>query len=196
MDIDLDLPSKFEPSDIFPNVVRALIFGKDGVIKKHPAGHYFQSIPVDPISGLAAIPYDRAEDRGYFKIDFLHLNMMDHFESKEEIRELMKEEPDWDILLDQEQASKIFQLNRHFSMVSKIKPRSVRTVADCIALIRPGKHDMIERYVRASEKGREALRRELYKKPTNGVYYFKKSHATAYALTVTLQLHLIKAGLI
>ena len=196
MDIDIDLQSDFDPSDIFPKVVRAMIFTKEHEVKKHPAGHYFQSIPTDPMTGLAAIPYDRAEELGFYKIDFLHLGLLDHFKSKEEIRALTKIEPDWSLLLDETIYDRIFQLGRHHSMVSKIKPKSVQDVADCVALIRPGKHGMIEKYISATQQGRAALRRELYKKPDAGQYYFKKSHATAYALTVKLQLHLFKEGLI
>lgn len=42
-------------------------------LKKHVVGVYFQSIPTDPLTGLASIPYDVAEQRGYFKLDFLNL---------------------------------------------------------------------------------------------------------------------------
>jgi len=190
MDIDLDTQSSFDPSELFPEAVKAMIFTKDGEIKKHPAGHYFQNIATDPISGLAAIPYSEAEDAGFYKIDFLHLSLLDIFNSKDEIRSLLKIEPDWDLLLDQDIYPRLFQLSRHYSLVSLIEPKSVKDVADCVALIRPGKSEMKERYINADTHGRVALREELYKKPTNGTYYFKKSHATAYALTVKLQLHL------
>jgi len=173
-----------------------MIFTKEGEIKKHQAGCYFQTMPTDPVTGLAAIPYDRAEDKGFYKIDFLRLNLLDNFESKEEIRELVKIEPDWDLLLDQSIYDRIFQLGQHYSLVSLIKPKSVPDVADCIALVRPGKWYLKEQYVNASNRGRQALRQELYEKPPNGGYYFKKSHATAYALTVKLQLHLFKSDLI
>lgn len=194
MDLDIDLKTSFEATDIFPEAIRAMMFNNDE-IKKHPAGHYFQKIPTDPVTGLAAIPYNRAEDVGYYKIDFLHLSLLDNFESKDEIRQLIKIEPDWDLLLNPDIYDQIFQLGRHYSLVSKIKPTSVEEVADCIALVRPGKRDMAEQYIRATKQGRRALRKTLYTKPTDGTYYFKKSHATAYALTVKLQLHLIKAEL-
>ena len=196
MDIDIDTPPDFDPTDIFPDIVRAMIFNKEGEISKHAAGCYLQTMPTDPVTGLAAIPYDRAEGKGFYKLDFLHLNLLENFESKEEIRELSRTEPDWDLLLDQSIYNRIFQLGRHYSLVSAIEPKSVPEVADCTALIRPGKQHIKEKYVNASNRGRQALRRELYEKPSNGAYYFKKSHATAYALTVKLQLHLFKAGLI
>ena len=40
--------------------------------KKHNTGVYVQPIPCDPISRLSTIDYKTAEDRGYFKLDFLN----------------------------------------------------------------------------------------------------------------------------
>ena len=92
MDIDLDLKTDFDPLELF-DAVRASMIKNDDLIK-HNVGVYFQSIPVDSMTGLAAIPYKQAEEEGYFKIDFLHLSLLDVFDSKEEIRELLKLEPE------------------------------------------------------------------------------------------------------
>ena len=193
MDIDIDMRSDFNASETFPNTIKAMMQEKNGKIKKHPVGHYFQDIPTDSVTGLAAIPYKLAEDKDYYKIDFLTLNLLDNFESKDEVRQLTMIEPDWDLLLDASIYDDLFQLGGYYTLVSQLRPRSVPDVADCIALIRPGKRDLSNRYISATKQGRLALRQELYKKPVNGAYYFKKSHATAYALTIQLQLHVIKA---
>lgn len=84
---------------------------------------------------------------------------------------------------------KLFQLAKHGELLQKVKPRSVQELADCMALIRPGKKALLGLYV----KEREACRRTLYAKDDQG-YSFKKSHALAYALVVVLQLHLIEQG--
>ncbi len=191
MDVDIDFRTDFDPLDIFETAVRASRV-QDGELKKHNAGVYFQEIPKDRITGLAAIPYDKTDALGYFKIDFLHLSFLDNFMSKDEIRALLKKEPDWLLLQQPSVVSKLFQIHNHFDLVSQVKPQSVQELADCIALIRPGKRYLLKGYV----KNKELIRRELYTKPDDGRAYYKKPHAVAYALTIVLQLHLAKAGVL
>lgn len=192
MDIDLDFRTDFNPIKYFPLAVRASMVEK-GVLKKHTVGAYFQNIPKDKVTELSAIPYKTAEELGYFKIDFLHLNLLDIFESKEEIRELLKIEPDWSLLEEQEIVEKLFQIHRHFDIVSKIKPASIQELADTIALIRPAKRFLLDAYISDKEK----VRKEIYRKPDDPKkYYFKRSHSIAYSLNIVLQLHLIKAEII
>jgi len=191
MDIDIDFPSDFDPLDYFDQAVRASMV-KNGDLKKHPVGAYLQNMPKDKITDLAAIPYEQAEELGYFKIDFLHLSLLDNFTSKDEIRALVKIEPDWNLLLDEDVVSKLFQIHRHYKILKQIKPSSVQELADSISLIRPGKRNLLDAYI----KNKELIRQELYRKPDDGQYYFKKSHAVSYALTIVLQLHLIKGGIL
>ncbi len=192
MDVDLDFPSSFDPVEYFQQAVRASIV-KKGELTKHPVGAYLQNIPRDPVTQLSAIPYEEAEQVGYFKIDFLHLSLLDDFATKEEIRTLLKIEPDWTLLQDEEQVTKLFQIHKHFKILTKIKPTSVQELADCIALIRPGKRHLLDAYT----KNKLVVRQELYRRPDEeGQYYFKKGHAVAYALNIILQLHLIKGGIL
>jgi DNA polymerase III alpha subunit len=188
MDVDIDFRTDFDPLHIFENAVRASQV-QNGELKKHNAGIYFQSIPKDKVTGFSAIPYKEAQELGYFKIDFLHLSMLDYFEKKSEIRFLLKQEPDWLLMQQPSVVGKLFQLHNHFELVSQVKPQSVQELADCIALIRPGKRWLLDSYL----KNREAIRQELYRKPDDGRAYYKRPHAIAYSLTIVLQLHLIKA---
>lgn len=191
MDVDIDLKTDFDPLQYFQHAIRASMI-KDSDLVKHPAGAYFQGMPVDKLTGLAAIPYDAAEELGFLKIDFLHLSVLDNFENKDEIRALLKHEPDWYLLESAEVVQKLFQLHRHHELVSKVKPRSVQELADCIALIRPGKRKFLTAYL----KDRNRTRPFIYRKEEGDQYSFKKSHAIAYALTIVLQLHLIGAKII
>ena len=191
MDVDIDFPTYFDPIDYFDTTIRASMV-KDDKLIKHPAGVYFQNIPVDPVTKLAAIPYKRAEELGYFKIDLLHLSLLDNFNSKDEIRSLIKIEPDWIMLESPDVVSRLFQIHRHFDVVIKIKPTSVIELADTIALIRPAKRYLLEPYI----NNKEAIRKQLYARPENGKYYFKKGHAISYALNIVLQLHLIKGNIL
>lgn len=191
MDIDLDLKTDFDPLEVFKEAVRASRVQNNELVK-HNVGVYFQDIPVDTMTNLAAIPYEQAEEIGYFKIDFLHLSLLDVFESKAEIRELLRREPDWKLLMRPDVVEKLFQIHRQYDLVSKLAPKSVVELADCIALMRPGKRHLVDAYL----KDKELIRTELYKKPEDGKYYFKKGHAISYALNIILQLHLIKGGVL
>jgi len=146
-DIDIDVPSSFDPQKIFPSVVRASRVLEDALLP-HPCGYYFQNIPEDVISKLSAIPFREAEELGFTKIDFLHLHVYDIFERQEEINHLIRTEPDWNLLGSQEIVEELFQLSKHWETVDKVKPRSVETVADVMSLIRPGKKHLIDRYVK------------------------------------------------
>jgi len=188
-DIDIDFSTPFNLLDYFPEAVRASMV-VDGELKKHNCGAYLQNIPKDKITGFAAIPYKEAEKLGYMKIDFLHLSVLDVFQSKDEIRSLLKKEPDWNLLQVPSVVTKLFQLSNHHEMLTQLKPRSVVELADSIALIRPGKKMLVSGYL----KDKEGVRKALYQKSER--YSFKKSHAIAYALTIVLQLHLIKGGIL
>jgi DNA polymerase III alpha subunit len=191
MDVDIDLRTDFDPLEYFADAVKASRI-QDAEIKPHPAGIYFQNIAKDKITNLSAIPYQDAEEMGYFKIDFLHLSILDNFESKDEIRGLLKKEPDWCLLQSPSVVSKLFQLHKHYDIVRQVRPESVQDLADCIALIRPAKRYLLDYYL----KDKIATRKALYQKPKDDRPYFKKPHAVSYALTIVLQLHLISAGIL
>lgn len=189
MDIDIDTKKTFNPKDIFPEVTLASMV-ENGELIKHHVGVYFQNIAQDQETGLAAIPFKEAEKEGFFKVDFLHLSALDSFESKEEMRALLKIEPDWNLLQSPGVVKKLDQIKNHFDVVDVVRPRSIIELADTIALLRPGKRYLLNAYV----KDKTTIRKELYRKTDK--YYFKKPHAVAYAATIVLQLHLVKAGLL
>lgn len=189
-DVDIDLQTSFKPEKIFDNLVKASMV-KNNQLMPHPCGYYGQNIPKDIVTGLSSIPYGEAEELGYLKIDFLHLHVYDYFESREEIDALLEVEPDWGILLVPEEQKKLFQLSKHGDVLSAVKPKSVEELADALALIRPGKKQLLKLYVAQ----KEATRKALYAKDDTG-YSFKKSHAIAYSLVIILQLHLISAGIL
>jgi hypothetical protein len=190
MDIDIDVPSSFDPVKVFDRVVRASLL-KDKKLLPHPCGVYFQEVPTDPLTGLSAVPYAEAEHLGCFKIDFLHLHVYDHFSSREEIKELLKYPPDWDLLKIPSVVDQLFQLSKHYDLLQQVQPRSITELADCLALIRPQKRFILKYYLQDAAR----YRPELYKQDADGGYGFKKAHAIAYALVVVLQLHLIKGGI-
>lgn len=189
MDIDIDTKSSFMVTTVLPTAVPASMV-KDGELVKHPCGHYFQNIPIDPVTGLAAIPYEESEVLGYFKVDFLHLSILDNFNNKDEIRSLIATEPDWTILQDRNNVEKLFQLRRHYDLLAIVKPVCVNDLADCVALIRPNKRDLLSLYLR----DKKTARKQIYRTDKDDKSAFRRSHALAYSLTIVLQLHLISQG--
>lgn len=186
MDVDIDVPSTFDRTMF--GWARASVL-RDGMLTPHPCGMHPQSIPIDPLSGLSAIPYEDAEDIGFFKIDFLHLGVYSFFDTRTEIEGLLKKEPDWALLQIQSNHAKLFQLANHGELLLKLKPKSILDLADVLALIRPGKRQLLPLY----QKDKETARKLLWAKGDEG-YSFKKSHALGYAYVVWLQLHLIEQG--
>lgn len=187
MDIDIDLSPEFLPEVIFSNIIKASKIEK-GELKKHNVGIYFQNIPTDPLTGFSAIPYDKAVDYNYYKIDMLNVHLLKMFESKAEIKALLKRKPNWKILENRENVEKLFHLGNHFYVVDTIKPTSVLELADCIAIIRPNKIALLDKY----NKNKILVRKELYTKRDKSD--MRKSHAIAYALLIVLQLNLIDLG--
>ncbi len=189
MDIDIDFPTNFKPLTIFTDAVPASMVKGDELVK-HPCGIYFQNMAIDDITQTAAIPYEEAEVLGYFKIDCLHLSILDHFTSKQEIRNLSKKEPKWEMLLDRRVVEQLFQIRNNYDIVRRVKPTSIQELADVIALIRPNKKILLDSYL----KDRTGVRSNLYRQRAEDKSAFRLGHAIAYASTIVLQLHLIDQG--
>ena len=193
MDIDIDLRSDFKLERVFNNAIPAsTVESKDGTneLKRHIVGAYFQTVPKDPITGLAAIPYEEAEELGYLKIDFLNLSLLQHFESKDEVHYFSRKEPDWKRLEDREFVEKLFHIHKHYDMVSRVKPTSIIELADILALIRPGKTILLDKYL----KNKKLVRKELFMK--RQVSDLRKSHAIAYAVNIVINMNLLEAKII
>lgn len=188
MDIDIDLPTNFNPKKYF-NVVQASIVEKD-VLKKHNAGVYFQNVPIDTITGLSAIPYKETEDEGFLKIDMLHLSFLNIFKNKTELKILLKKDPDWSLLCKKKNVKKLFHIGNHYDIVSRVKPTSINDISDILALIRPNKRKLLDKYI----KNKDSVIVELYTKRSSSD--MRKSHTIPYAMIIVLQLHLLHAGII
>ena len=184
-DVDIDFFDREQALKLFKHTPASII--KDDTIEKHKTGVYFHNIPTDPVSSYSSIDYKRAEDRGYFKIDCLNVNIYKAVESEEELVRLMIEEPDWTMLKDKTIVDQLFHLNGHYDIVSKLEPKNIEQLAAVLAIIRPAKRNLMYKY------WKEILK-EVWIKPKDGSYFFKKSHAVAYAQAIVVQMNLISKG--
>lgn len=181
-DIDIDFLDRDQALVLFDHTAASR--QEDQKIVKHNTGVYFHSVPVDPITGLCQIPYDLAEEQGFFKIDFLNVSIYKGVRNEEHLIQLMNTEPLWDLLEQDEFVNLLFHINGHGSILRQMKPTNVEQMAAILAMIRPAKRYLIG-------KDWNTVLREVWLKPENDEYYFKKSHATAYAMAIVVQMNLI-----
>lgn len=185
-DIDIDFPDRTKILDIIQNVPAAI-----DATKKHNTGVYCHVIPVNPLTGLASIDYKTAEERGYFKIDFLNVSAYEGVRDEEHLKELVSIEPLWDLLEQKEFCDMIFHVNGYHELIARLKPRSIKQLAMFLALLRPGKKHLIPV---CQEKGFDAIKDEIWTK-TDDSYSFKKSHSVSYAHAIVVQINQICEGI-
>jgi DNA polymerase III alpha subunit len=75
-------------------------------------------------------------------------------------------------------------VNGHGSILRQVKPTSIEQLAAVLAMIRPAKRYLIG-------KDWITVMTEIWAKPENDEYYFKKAHAIAYAHVIVVQMNLI-----
>ena len=181
-DIDIDFVDREHALTLFKHVRASRLDG--GKLVKHNTGVYLHEVPMNAVEGVCAVPYDSAEEQGYFKIDFLNVGMYKGVRDEEHLIELMNKEPLWDLLEDDSFSSLLFHVNGHGEILRKMKPTTIEQLAAVLAMIRPAKRYLIG-------KDWNTVLNEVWKKPESEEYFFKKSHATAYAVAIAVQINLI-----
>jgi hypothetical protein len=184
-DIDIDVANRDKLLNII-NGIPAMI-ARDNKQVKHNTGIYFHDIPSNPFTGMSTIDHKEAESMGYFKIDILNVGLYKKIESKKQLDDLLAMEPMWELLEHKEVVEQCFHIHKHFGVVGQMKPKSVEQMAAVLAVIRPAKRYLIG-------KDWNTINNEVWIKPTNGDYYFKKAHAHAYAMAIVLQLNMLATG--
>lgn len=178
-DIDIDFADRKKILDKIEHRVAKLDTGK-----KHNTGVYVTEIPHNPVDKLSTIDYETAEDRGYFKLDFLNVSIYQDVKDEKHLESLMRKEPLWQLLEHKEFVDQVFHLSGHDSLLKQLKPTSVSQLAATLAIIRPAKRHL-------ANKSWEEIEREVWTKPKSGEYFFKKAHAYAYAVSVVVHMNLI-----
>jgi len=177
-DIDIDFANRDDILSLIDTIPARLETGKI-----HPSGRYVTSIPYDPKTGLSTIDYKQAEERGYYKIDFLNMYVYQLIKDYAHYDKLLNEKTDYSKLLNKEFCKKVVHLGSHWDIVYDYKPNSTLQLAMILAIIRPGKRHLIG-------KSFDEIEKEIWKRNTDG-YVFKKSHAISYAILVELHIKLL-----
>lgn len=181
-DIDIDFLDREEALKHFKHVRASRV--DEGKFVKHNTGVYMSEVPFDPENNLCSVPYDQAEEQGLFKIDFLNVSLYKGIQNEQHLNKLMEREPLWELLEQDDFTDLLFHVNGHGPILRKLKPTSIPQLAAVLAIIRPAKRHLIE-------KNWTDIMNEVWTKPTSDEYFFKKSHATAYAVAVVVQMNLI-----
>lgn len=181
-DIDIDVADRDQLLKLIPHVSAMQRDGERQ--RKHNTGVYFHQAPINPLTGICSIDYNEAEQVGYFKIDVLNVGLYKSISDPAHLDKLSAQEPMWELLEQPEIVSQLFHLSNHTEITCAMKPKSLEELAMLLAIIRPGKS-----HLRMKPWGE--VRLQVWTKPEDGSYYFKKSHSFGYAMAIVVQLNLI-----
>lgn len=182
-DVDIDMANR----DLLLEKIKHIPASMRNInpIRKHATGVYPVDIPYDPVYDMAAIDYDEAERRGYFKLDLLNVYVYEQVKSEEHLIELLTE-PDWTMLEDKAIVEQLIHLNGHFNVIQRMPEpiNSITRLAMFLAIIRPSKRHLIGQTWSEVSK-------TIWDADGTG-YTFKKSHSIAYAHLVVINMNLIR----
>ena len=183
-DIDID----FADRDLILNKIQH-IPARQVDSRPHISGVYVTQIPQDHVNGCAAIDYKQAEDRNYFKIDFLNVNVYKSIKNPEHYQLMLSRSPDWNQLSDRGFCSKIVHIGNHWKALAELPEPvdSIPRMAAFISIIRPGKAHLQGLHWRK-------IFPEVWNGDSSRGYCFKKSHAVSYAKLIALHINLIQTS--
>jgi len=182
-DIDIDLADRTQVLSLIQHVPACQI--SDGQARRHNSGVYVTDIPRDAVNGCAAIDYEAAESRGYFKIDLLNMSVYQLIQSPEHYQVMLDREPDWPRLWqDTAWSSGLVHVGNYTDLLSRMRPDSIPRMAAFISIIRPGKAHL-------QDHPWSEVFESVWDGDSSRGYVFKKAHAVGYAALVALHMNLI-----
>jgi len=181
-DVDLDFGNRKDILDVIKHIP-AIRETKTKRVR-HNSGVYVQPLPVDPITGYSNILFKDADDRGYFKLDFLNVALYKRIKNPEHYERLLATEPQWDRFGDREFVTKISHISNYCTEIAYAMPDTIPRLAMFIAAIRPAKKHLLGR-------AWSDIAETIWDAPEDGSYSFKQSHAVAYAMLITLHMNII-----
>ena len=179
-DIDIDVPNRDAVLQLIQHVPARLATGR-----RHNSGIYVTEVPRDPVNNCAAIDYEAAERRGYFKIDLLNMSVYQLIRDPEHYEQMLNQEPTWSRLwTDPGWAAKLVHVGNYTDLLVTMRPDSIPRMAAFISIIRPGKAHL-------QSKPWDKVFESVWDGDESQGYTFKKSHAVSYAALVVLHMNLL-----
>ena len=181
-DIDIDVPNRDAVLSLIQYTAARQTNGK-----KHNSGIYVTDIPRDPILGGAALDYETAESRGYFKIDLLNMSVYSLIRDPAHYEQMLVATPPWDRLWnDSEWAKQLVHIGSYTELLKSMQPDSIPRMAAFISVIRPGKaHLQNQSWAKVFES--------VWDGDLSRGYVFKRSHSISYAALVALHMNLLNS---
>ncbi len=182
-DIDIDIGDRNQLLRLIRHTsARQSHMGKP---RLHNSGIYATEIPYDPILKCAAIDYEEAERRGYFKIDLLNMSVYAMIRDQDHYEQLLTTEPPWERLWnDSEWASQIVHIGGRPDLLSRMKPDSIPRLAAIISIIRPGKAHL-------QNMPWPTVFESVWDGDDSKGFVFRKSHAISYAMLAKIHMNLL-----
>lgn len=182
-DIDIDFGDRNQLLNLIKHVPAAMRDVEP--MKKHPTGVYITDVPYDPVNDMCNLDYKEADERGYFKLDLLNVNIYKAVKDELHLISLMTE-PNWDRLKERNFVSVLLHLNKQFDVMQQMPEpiNSIPRLAMFLAVIRPAKRNLIG-------KTWKEISKTVWIDNNTG-YTFKKSHAVAYAQLVVVHMNLLE----
>lgn len=178
-DIDIDFANRDTVLKLIQHTPARLESGR-----KHNSGVYVTDIPVDPVNKCASIDHEAAEERGYFKLDFLNMSVYNLVQNPMHYEQMLNTTPPWQRLwTDSSWASQLVHVGNYTDLLKHMKPDSIPRMAAFISIIRPGKaHLQLKPWAEVFAS--------VWDGDESRGYTFKKSHAVSYAALVALHMNL------
>jgi hypothetical protein len=182
-DIDIDVPDRSRILELIRHTPARQVV--DGKVRRHNSGVYVTDIPQDPEHGCAAIDYESAEQRGYFKIDLLNMSVYQLIQDPAHYESMLSAAPPWPRLwTDRPWASQLVHVGQYSKLLESMKPDSIQRLAAFISIIRPGKAHL-------QNKPWSQVFASVWDGDDSKGFTFKKSHAISYSVLVTLHMNLL-----
>lgn len=184
-DIDIDFADRSQILNLVKHIGASIIDQEKS--NPHNTGIYVTDIPLDPFTGRSGIDYKDAEQRGYIKLDFLNVGLYSLVENEKHLIDLISREPSWDKLYDPDFLSRLIHIGNHYDTLIKM-PEAVNSIprlAMFLAIIRPAKKHLVG--LPWAE-----VAKSIWNKPSDGSYYFKKSHSIGYSHLVVMHMNLLE----
>ena len=180
VDIDIDFGDRNQILQLIEHIPAVLENGN-----KHPSGVYVTTIPQNPITEFASIDYKKAEELGYFKIDFLNQSVYKLVKSPTHLEQLLAKEPNWGLLHNRNIVEKLVHIGNYYDLIQKLPEPidNVEKLACFLATIRPGKKHLQGLPWNIVEK-------TVWNREDTDGYTFRHSHALSYSLLVCINLNL------